>query len=255
MYNKDNETIERRDFYVYQIIRQYNATGIEEVCYVGRGCGYRYSKHLNHLKKRKHINDLLQKWYDSNDSSFAVKIIYKNLTNDEANNLERDQIGTYGRFDLGEGSLANKTNGGEGVMGWVPSEEVLAKMRAPKSEEHCISLSMSGKKRYAGYSKEYKDEIGRRLAGFRIGIPRSPETRIKIAKAMTGKSKSFETRAKTSEKQLGEKNHRYGKTNSAEHRAKLSVANSGKTQSAETVAKRVVSLKITLARKKAIMET
>jgi len=53
-----------------------------------------------------------------------IKIIKKNLTEQEAFELEKLYILMFGRKDLGTGILRNLTNGGDGVSGYVPSESV-----------------------------------------------------------------------------------------------------------------------------------
>jgi len=123
MANIKNE--DRRDFYVYHLIRTYKETKEEEVCYVGRGCGSRVNSHIPELRKGKHKNKLLQSWYNTKNSEFRSITIYKDLTNEEANNLEIDQIKIYGRFDTGEGTLANLTDGGDGTIGFKHSEETI----------------------------------------------------------------------------------------------------------------------------------
>lgn len=53
-----------------------------------------------------------------------IKIIKKNLTEQEAFELEKLYILMFGRKDLGTGILRNLTNGGDGVSGYIPSEGV-----------------------------------------------------------------------------------------------------------------------------------
>lgn len=63
-----------------------------------------------------------------------VLLLHTGLSEETALTYEQLLILTYGRKDLGTGLLRNMTNGGEGVAGWIPSEE----WRRKKSE------SMSG---------------------------------------------------------------------------------------------------------------
>jgi len=53
-----------------------------------------------------------------------IKIIKKNLTEQEAFELEKLYILMFGRKDLGTGILRNLTNGGDGVSGYIVSEGV-----------------------------------------------------------------------------------------------------------------------------------
>lgn len=52
-----------------------------------------------------------------------IHILHSNLSEDTALLYEKKLIAFYGRKDLGTGLLHNKTNGGEGVSGWIPSLE------------------------------------------------------------------------------------------------------------------------------------
>jgi hypothetical protein len=72
---------------------------------------------------------------------FVEETVIARLTNDEANYYEMEFISTYGRIDLGTGCLANMTDGGDGVSGWLMPEKAKEKIRKAlkdksKSEEH-----------------------------------------------------------------------------------------------------------------------
>jgi hypothetical protein len=70
------------------------------------------------------------------DTSHNVKVPPKDrilflktgLTFSESVDHERYMIAVLGRKDLGTGILRNVTDGGEGMEGWVPSEETRARM-------------------------------------------------------------------------------------------------------------------------------
>jgi hypothetical protein len=87
--------------------------------YVGKGTGGRiYSTNRKGLKPPK-------------DKSRII-FLKQNLTEEKAFRHEIYMIAIFGRKDLGTGILHNKTDGGDGSSGWVPSEETRKKM----SEAH-----------------------------------------------------------------------------------------------------------------------
>ena len=65
------------------------------------------------------------------------------------------------------------------------------------------------------------------------GCSASPETRVKISKALKGKKRTHKQNQKNSEARKGEKSWNYGKTPSPETRRKISEAKKGKTFSDE----------------------
>lgn len=52
-----------------------------------------------------------------------IHILHKNLPESVALEYEKNLILFYGRKDTKTGLLQNKTDGGEGVSGWIPNEE------------------------------------------------------------------------------------------------------------------------------------
>ena len=80
-------------YYVYQYIRTDGTP-----YYIGKGTGYRA------YQKRAY------RPFDKN----RIEILSKNLTEQQAFSLEKKLIKKYGRQDIGNGILKNKTDGGEG---------------------------------------------------------------------------------------------------------------------------------------------
>ena len=183
-------------YYVYAYLRD-----DQTPYYIGKGINRRaYTAH-----KRKNGSDMLPK-----DIS-RIKILHENLSEKQAFDLEKELILDYGRKDLGTGILRNLTEGGEGnrKTGYKHSEETkLAMSKARKGKKMGPNSVPSPTK----------------------GVPRTQETKDKIASALKGGKLTPEHRAKLS------KAHK-GKTLSAEHIDKLRKANKGKTLSAEHKAK------------------
>lgn len=118
-----------------------------EIFYVGIGSKKRaYCKTNRSSFWKKTINKY---------PNYNIKIIYKNLTWDEACFKEINLIRLFGRKDLGLGTLVNMTDGGDGLVGYKHSTETKLKM----------SLSRKGIKKH----------------------PRSNETKLKISKANSNK--------------------------------------------------------------------
>jgi hypothetical protein len=98
-----------KDFYVYVYLRE-NGTPY----YIGKGKGNRaYSKDK--------MVDL-----PPND---RIKIVLRNLTEEQAFSNEKEFIAWYGRLDINTGILENKTSGGEGSTGFRHTEEWKKQLR------------------------------------------------------------------------------------------------------------------------------
>lgn len=98
--------------------------------YVGVGTGNRINSHLKFdslinptIKNRTILK--IQKSLGCDPIRFKI---YENLTYDEAFKIEKEIINLFGRRDNNTGILANLTNGGEGVVGVIRSEEFVDKM-------------------------------------------------------------------------------------------------------------------------------
>ena len=130
-----------------------------------------------------------------------------NLTEEEAFNHERYMIFILGRKDLGTGILLNKSDGGEGRSGYIPTEE----LKRNQSER------MRGENNPL-YGKRGKDSP-------RYGKKHTQETKDRIKKSLQGNVISQKCREVVSEKnkvnQLGEKNSFYGRKHTEESRRKM----------------------------------
>ena len=106
----------------------------------------------------------------------------------EAFEMEVALISLLGRKDLGTGILRNKTDGGEGVSGWVPSEETKRKM-----SEKAIGRVPT-------------EQARKRMSEARKGQKVSEETKRRVGEASKGRIHSEEARQKMSEAKKGNKN-------------------------------------------------
>ena len=69
-------------------------------------------------------------------TNYVVEIVEDGLTDEEVIEREKYWIKYYGRINLNEGTLSNLTNGGEGAIGLIHSDETKRK------------ISEAGKKRW-----------------------------------------------------------------------------------------------------------
>jgi group I intron endonuclease len=177
-------------------------------------------------------------WHNTvNKHGYTINIIHRDISWKDACEIEKELIAKYGRKNLGLGNLVNRTDGGDGILGLVHSEETRKKMsEAKKGEKHYLfgkTISEETRKKMSEAQKGDKNPM--------FGKTISEEARKKISEAkkgdknpMFGKTISEETRKKMSEAKKGEKHYLFGKTLSEETRKKMSEAKKGKTLSEET---------------------
>jgi len=175
------------EFYVYLYLREDGTP-----YYVGKGKGDRAFS--NRRRKTKCPTD-------------KTKIIFhsENLTEEEAFTIEKELIAKYGRKDNGTGILRNLTDGGEGMSGFIFTDE----MKAEKSKN--MKEIMNRPEVKAKHSAILKKAYAR------------PDLRAKMSAAMRKKMNTPEMKAKM---------------NSPEVRAKMLAA----FNTPEAVAKRLEAL-------------
>lgn len=124
-----------------------------EPFYVGKGEKYREKKHLpeayNNRDENSHKCNVTRKIKKVMGKQPIIIFYQKDLEHNDAKNLEIKMIKTIGRYDLKEGPLTNKTNGGDGTTGHIKSK----KCRELLSRNHA---DVSGEKN--GRAKKWKDQ-------------------------------------------------------------------------------------------------
>lgn len=108
--------------YVYRHIR----LDKNEVFYIGIGSDNKgkYTRAFNKYKSVR--SDIWSKIVSK--TSYEVEIVLDDLSWEEAKLKEREFIQLYGRKNLNKGSLANLTDGGDGVLGYIMTQETKNKI-------------------------------------------------------------------------------------------------------------------------------
>ena len=166
--------LQPQQFYVYAYLNEDNTP-----YYIGKGKKQRmYNKHKSVLVP----SDLSK-----------IIIIKDNLTEQESFDLEIQLIQQHGRQDKGTGILLNKTNGGDGISGYVCSEEVRLKRKLIRAKQI------------------FTPEQIAKAAKSRTGLKRSIEAIEKTSAANRGRKNSAEAIANFSAINAGDKNPQFGK--------------------------------------------
>ena len=185
-------------YYVYAYLRSVdsNTSSTGTPYYIGKG------------KKRR-----AYKWHADvpvpKDKSNIV-IMERNLSEVGALALERRYIKWYGRKDIGTGILNNRTDGGEGVSGYVN----------PPARRAAISAANIGKGN-GMFGKTHTDEVKLAIRTAKLGSKLSDEHKEAVGAAHRGTTLTAEHKAKCSAKLSGKNNPNYGKKISEEQKAKF----------------------------------
>ena len=164
--------------------------GTNEVFYVGIGNKDRPSQK----------GSLRSKWWNRvvDKYGYDIQVITKDISYSQAKAIEIALISTYGRMDLGLGTLVNMTNGGDGVSGHIHTKEV----RYSQSKRMIGNKNMLGKK----HSQDSKDKMSSSLKGREVwnkGKKMPVGFSDKMRDLSTGRKASIETRNKMSKSKMG----------------------------------------------------
>lgn len=204
-----------KKFYVYGLFDPNK----NDPYYIGKGKDGRCSSHFepNRLKREKKYLKTKISIKIINEGGFPIyKILFNNLTENEAFLKERELISKYGRIDNGTGCLANHTDGGEGLSGIIiPLDSIIKRSESlkgvprPLDVRKKISKTLKGRKR----PKETLKKISKAKAGKiypklikankknalkRKGVPLKKETKLKISRSQKGRTVPLERRIKIS---------------------------------------------------------
>ena len=140
-----------------------------EPFYIGIG------KNINRAYSVKNRNKY---WRNiTNKTNYEIEILFDEITYDEAKEKEKEFIALYGRKDLNSGCLVNMTNGGDGTLGAIISNDTRKKIsKKSKGNKYRLGLttslrqkkavSESNKKRV--WSKETKEKLSKAFKGKKI---------------------------------------------------------------------------------------
>jgi hypothetical protein len=172
---------------VYQHIRK----DTNEVFYVGIGATEKraYSKN----GRNQHWKNIVNK------VEYYVEIIYHDLEWSLACNMEQYLIEAYGRVNLKTGCLVNLTNGGEGTIGRVVSNETKYKISQFKkgtkhSKETLLKMSENHKGQIAwnkGKTGVYSEDTIKKISDANIGKKHSDNTKKKMSDSHKSKKEGF----------------------------------------------------------------
>lgn len=116
------------------------------------------------------VRDRNKHWKSIAKKGYKVEVVLEDLTWDQACKKEREFIALYGRRDLGLGTLANMTDGGDGTI------------------HHSPEVIKSIKKKLTGRKKSI--ESAKKSAVSRTGLKRTKITGLRISARLKNKLKS-----------------------------------------------------------------
>ena len=162
--------------------------------------GARSNTRLGNSFKSHGVNNWDVRWIEVKDDSAAL----------------RWEVSLIKRFGTNSPEHLNMTDGGDGVSGWVPSDETKEKQRIAAigrtaSDETRENISKARKGKCTGVNNPMYGRTGENSPAYGRTGEKHP---------FYGKKHSDEAKQRQSDAMKGEKNHFYGKKHSEESKAK-----------------------------------
>lgn len=137
------------------IVYQHRRLDTKEIFYIGIG---------NNIKRAYNKNNNRNNYWKNiiNKTNYSVEILHDNLTWKEACIIEKLLISYYGRKDLGLGLLVNMTDGGDGCIGNIITQEHKDKIsKALKGKFRTIECkkNISNGRLGIQFSEEHKQNL------------------------------------------------------------------------------------------------
>lgn len=180
-------------FYVYQWTNKTNGKR-----YIGKGTGQRAFRHV--WKNPHHANCLLHKAINKyGRDAFDLVTLEDGLTDAESSERERYYIASRGtRAPAGY----NLTDGGEGMAGGVHSAETKARMSAAAMGRKRTPETLA-RMSECRIGVPIPPEVRAKMSATHTGMKRSPETCAAISAGNKGKVRTPEQRARMSASKMG----------------------------------------------------
>lgn len=156
-----------------------------QIFYIGIGSTPNYKRAYSKTYRSKHWNNIIKK------HGYEVQILSHNKTWEEVCELEKLLISYYGRKDLGLGNLCNLTDGGEGALGVVRSEELKKRYglhnigRKPTPEHLQKNRDANSGEKNGFYNKKHSEETIQYLRDINTGKKASEETKALLRSQRT----------------------------------------------------------------------
>lgn len=144
-----------------------------DIFYIGIGKSKNYKRAYSKQNRNKYWHNIINK------CSYRVNILFSDISWDDACFIEKQLIKEIGRKDLNLGSLVNMTDGGDGVIGVVYTEE--------RCKQH--SEKMKGrftKENHHMYGKKFSTEVKNKMSESSKGFRHSEETIKKLSDNKSG---------------------------------------------------------------------
>jgi group I intron endonuclease len=135
-----------------------------DVFYIGVGKNEKRAYEIN-FRRNSYWRNIIK------NTKYKVEITHKDICYEEALSIEKYLISFYGRSNKNEGTLCNLTDGGEGTLGILVSEETRNKFR--------------GENNYM-FGKTHSEEVRERMVNIITEKMKNPEVRKRISDKKKG---------------------------------------------------------------------
>lgn len=178
----------------------------------------RWKDHIRELKKSIHVNKYLQRSWDKyGEENFVFEIVEElNIQNSNIEKFNNLEIYYIKKLNTKTPHGFNMTDGGEGVLGMLITDEYREKMSKIKK----------GTKWVDGQREKFSELM--KTNHPMKGKKHTEETKLKMSKSQAGRKHSEETKKKISESNSGDKNKCRGRKSSDETKNKLKKSLIGK---------------------------